>query len=311
MLSVKIKETIMNNLLKLPLLEQYISENGYNSNFTVPFLKGKSTVELQNWKDYQDLKKGIITFRQSGIRVKAPNYYPCLTHIPNIPIIYENGNYRYLNKEELLTLQSFPLNYKFPPNYSLKKIASLLGNSINLTAIQYFLKDKWFANLNFVDCFAGLGGFHLVLNSLNNNCVLAIDKNKSCQETYTLNFPTTPFLLGDINSKEIQKQIINSEFDLLCAGFPCQNFSKAGKQTHNSKELDSLLTIISKKQPNYLLLESVPNFLNNVGLNQLIRGLLGYSLNFQIINPKDLGIKQNRPRLFIWGQKNKLTNHEN
>jgi len=42
----------MNNLLKLPLLEQYISENGYSSNFTVPFLKRKSIVQLQNWKDY-------------------------------------------------------------------------------------------------------------------------------------------------------------------------------------------------------------------------------------------------------------------
>jgi len=86
----------MSNLTTLPLLEKYITENGVTPRFTVPFLSRKNqfNVELQNWKDYQDLKKGIITIRQSGIRVKAPDYFPCLTHNPVIPIIYENG-YRY------------------------------------------------------------------------------------------------------------------------------------------------------------------------------------------------------------------------
>jgi len=58
------------NLNKLSLLEQYIAENGTKSSFNVPFLsrKNKHNVELQNWKDYQDLRKGIITIRQSGIR---------------------------------------------------------------------------------------------------------------------------------------------------------------------------------------------------------------------------------------------------
>src|SRR3954471_19941867 len=119
--------TKMNNLEKLPLLEKHILENGASARFTVPFLTRKNTynVELQNWKDYQDIRKGIITIRQSGIRVKAPDYYPCLTHNPVIPIIYEEG-YRYLNQSELLSLQSFPTNYQFPTNYSLTKIASLL-----------------------------------------------------------------------------------------------------------------------------------------------------------------------------------------
>jgi len=297
----KRKKKIMNNLIKLTLLEQYISENGYSRQFSVPFSKG--TVQLSKWKDYRDLKKGIITFRQSGIRVNSPDCFPCLTNIPNIPIIYENSDYRYLNKEELLSLQSFPLTYKFPTNYNLKKIASLLGNSANIEAIKHFVKQNYGKdfNLSFIDLFSGIGAFH---QALGNNCVLAVDNNKQCQETYKLNFPTTPFRLGDINAKEIQKQIITTEFDLLCAGFPCQNFSKAGKQTHQSQELTSLLKIIKKKQPNYLLLENVPNFLNNTGLNQLIKGLLGYSINLKILNPKDLGIKHNRPRLFIWAKKN-------
>ncbi|MCE8163378.1 MAG: DNA cytosine methyltransferase, partial [Candidatus Moeniiplasma glomeromycotorum] len=128
--------------------------------------------------------------------------------------------------------------------------------------------------------------------------------NKSCAETYQLNFPNTPFISGDINSKEIQKRIIETDFDLLAAGFPCQSFSKAGKMIGGSLELESLLKIIQKKQPTYILLENVPQFLNSPKLNKLVKGLLGYQCVFEIINPKDLKVKQNRPRLFIWGARN-------
>ena len=138
------------NLNNLVLLEQYIAENEAKSRFSVPFLSRKNTynVELQNWSDYQDIRKGIITIRQSGIRVKAPDYYPCLTHNPVIPIIYKDG-YRYLNQSELLELQSFPTNYQFPTNYSLTKIASLLGNSVNVEVIKYFVKKKLCPKIHF------------------------------------------------------------------------------------------------------------------------------------------------------------------
>jgi len=215
-----------------------------------------------------------------------------------------------LNKSELLSLQSFPTNYRFPDNYSLTKIASLLGNSINLTALQHFLKDKFsFNNLKFVDLFSGIGAFHLAVKELGkasglpgaflNKCVLALDINKSCVEVYQLNFPTTPFLKGDINQKEIQQQIIETDFDLLCAGFPCQPYSKAGQAQGTSPELTNLSTIIKKKQPNYLLFENVPNFLLYESSKFLLPLLTNYQLQMAVINPKDLGIKQNRPRLFI------------
>ena len=123
------------------------------------------------------------------------------------------------------------------------------------------------------------------------------------ENLYQLNFFATHFLQGDINDKKIQQEIYRQEFDLLCAGFPCQSFSKAGKRTGESLELESLIKIIQKKQPPYILLETVPNFLNSLGLNKLVRALLNYECSFEIINPKDLGIKQNRPRLFMWGKR--------
>jgi len=246
------------------------------------------------------VRKGIITIRQSGIRVKSPDYFPCLTHNPVVPIIYDQG-YRYLNQQELLELQSFPISYQFSTNYSLTKIASLLGNSVNVEVIRHFVKKNYGRefDLTYVELFSGIGGFHLGLLGGCGVCVLAVDNNKSCAETYQLNFPTTPFLLGDINDKKVWQQIIKQEFQLLVAGFPCQPYSKASKKTGESKELDSLLKIVKKKQPPYILLENVPNFLTTLGLNKLVKGLLGYSCNYEIINPKDLGIKQNRPRLFV------------
>lgn len=296
----------MTNLTKLPLLEQYITENGTQSKFSVPFFKRKNqhNVELQNWSKYQDLRKGIITIRQSGIRVKSPDYYPCLTYNPgSLPIIYDNG-YRYLNQPELLALQSFPASYQFPANYSLTKIASLLGNSVNVQAVKHFIKQQEISQVtSFVDLFAGIGGFHLALKDYA-RCVLAVDINKNSSKTYQLNFPATLFLLGNINDKGIQKQIILQEFDLLCAGFPCQPFSRAGKKSETSPELTSLLAIIKKKQPNYLLLESVLPFLKSRQVNELLSQLItNYQLSLAVINPKDLGVKQNRPRLFVWGSK--------
>jgi DNA (cytosine-5)-methyltransferase 1 len=205
-----------------------------------------------------------------------------------------------LNKQELLSLQSFKVDYQFPINYSLTKIASLLGNSANVEVIKYFVRKNYNQkdfDLTWVDLFCGIGAFAQALNQ--GSCVLAVDNNKSCAKTYQLNFFATHFLQGDINDKKIQQEIYRQEFDLLCAGFPCQSFSKAGKRTGESLELESLIKIIQKKQPPYILLETVPNFLNSFGLNKLVRALLNYECSFEIINPKDLGIKQNRPRLFM------------
>src|ERR1700722_19154970 len=125
--------------------------------------------------------------------------------------------------------------------------------------IEFYQSTKPF---KFVDLFAGIGGFHLTLDGFG-KCVLASDNNKDCQAVYQLNFPSTPFLLGDINDKEIQKKIIEADFNLLCAGFPCQPYSKANT-SKNKKDtvIGSLLAIIEKKRPQFLFLENVPQLLN-------------------------------------------------
>ena len=80
----------------------------------------------------------------------------------------------------------------------------------------------------FIDLFAGIGGFHQAMRYLGGKCVMAAEINQACQETYKLNFSTEEGgIRGDVNLID-PKEI--APFDVLCAGFPCQPFSKAGQQ---------------------------------------------------------------------------------
>lgn len=91
----------------------------------------------------------------------------------------------------------------------------MLGASESHMAFQY------------VDLCAGIGGFHQAMKSLGGKCVGAAEVNDSCVDAYKANFPDTP-MLGDITTIDHPYDI--PAFDLVCAGFPCQPFSKAGKQ---------------------------------------------------------------------------------
>lgn len=77
----------------------------------------------------------------------------------------------------------------------------------------------------FIDLFAGLGGFHLALEKLGCKCVFASELQQELQKLYFLNHGIKCH--GDINQVNIENDI--PSHDILCAGFPCQPFSKAGK----------------------------------------------------------------------------------
>lgn len=79
--------------------------------------------------------------------------------------------------------------------------------------------------LKFIDLFAGLGGFHLALADLGHNCVFASELNEELRELYEKNHNTK--IQGDINEVDVNSI---PKHDILCAGFPCQPFSKAGAQ---------------------------------------------------------------------------------
>lgn len=117
------------------------------------------------------------------------------------------------------------------------------------------------AKLKFIDLFAGLGGFHLALEKLGCECVFASEIQPELQSLYERNFGMK--CSGDINEIDITKDI--PDHDILCAGFPCQPFSQAGKQQgfDDQKRRGNLFykiwEILECKKPEFVFLENVPN----------------------------------------------------
>ena len=179
-----------------------------------------------------------------------------------------------------------------------------LSGSLNIPFLP--IKNPKF---KFIDLFAGIGGFRLALQNLGGKCVFTSEWNNDAKRTYRANFGETPF--GDI-TKEETKAYIPNDFDVLCAGFPCQAFSIAGKRggfedTRGTLFFD-VAEIIKTKQPKAVFLENVKGLRNHNGgktlatILNVLRNDLGYFVpEPQIINAKDFGVPQNRERIFIVG----------
>ena len=155
--------------------------------------------------------------------------------------------------------------------------------------------------LKFIDLCSGIGGFHFGLKK--HKCVLACDINKWCRESYETNFNIKcKEDIFDLNVNEL------CNFDILCAGFPCQPFSSAGlkkgMKDDRSKVYDKILNIILEKQPKIVLLENVKNLLIiNKGevIKEIISDLekLNYNVSFGLLNTANFGLAQNRERVYI------------
>lgn len=163
--------------------------------------------------------------------------------------------------------------------------------------------------MKFIDLFAGLGGFHKALHELGHECVFASEIDPTLQKLYENNWGIKA--KGDI--KKIVKDDIDSipEHDILCAGFPCQPFSKAGKQA-GMKDLergtlfDEIVKILKHRMPNFFILENVPFIRehdNQETWNYMKKELesVGYEVDHEVYSPQDFGIPQHRKRIFIVG----------
>ena len=158
----------------------------------------------------------------------------------------------------------------------------------------------------FIDLFAGIGGFHQAMESLGGECVFASDIDADCRKTYEDNYGITPE--GDIT--KIEAKDIPAH-DVLCAGFPCQSFSKAGNRLGFKDETKGTLffdvcRILDFHKPKYALLENVRNLASHDHGNtwKVIHDSLdelGYNLLPEpvIFSPHYLGIPQHRERVYI------------
>lgn len=182
-------------------------------------------------------------------------------------------------------------------------------------ALQYGMFDSFEipfpANDNytfqFIDLFAGIGGFRIALQNLGGKCVFSSEWDKNAQYTYRANFGETPF--GDITKDDI-KAYIPHKFDVLCAGFPCQAFSIAGKQKGFSDTRGTLFfdieQIIEKHKPKVVFLENVKNLVShNKGktfkvILEILEQKLKYKVFYKVLNSMThANVPQNRERIFI------------
>ncbi len=159
----------------------------------------------------------------------------------------------------------------------------------------------------FIDLFAGIGGFRLALQKVGGKCVYTSEWDNAAKKTYRENFGEIPF--GDI-TKESNKNYIPNEFDILCAGFPCQAFSIAGNRkgfldTRGTLFFD-IEQIIEKHRPKVVFLENVKNLVSHdkgktfKTIIEILEKKLNYKTYSTVLNSMThANIPQNRERVFI------------
>jgi DNA (cytosine-5)-methyltransferase 1 len=219
----------------------------------------------------------------------------------------DNGVSKHFKKEAEKVLKEYVTYKNEEENFRLVKEDALQQLLFEVNDVPFPTPENY--KFKFIDLFAGVGGFRLAMQNLGGKCIFTSEWDKDAQRTYRANFGEVPF--GDI-TKEETKKFIPDGFDILCAGFPCQAFSIAGKRggfedTRGTLFFD-VAEIIKRKKPKAIFLENVKGLRNHNGGSTLatILNVLRNDLDYfvpepQIVNAKDFGVPQHRERIYIVG----------
>lgn len=214
------------------------------------------------------------------------------------------------NNEIVASIADYIQNFK-----NSERIDNFSSNVVAEPELQYGLFKEFFNvpfpspkahKFTFIDLFAGIGGFRIAMQNTGGKCVFSSEWDKFAQKTYFENFGDYPF--GDITKKETKK-FVPDDFDILCAGFPCQAFSIAGLRKGFADTRGTLFfdvaEIIKNKKPKAVFLENVKNLYTHDNGNtfNVIKSTLeelGYHVFHKIMSPSEYAnIPQNRERIFI------------
>lgn len=168
-------------------------------------------------------------------------------------------------------------------------------------------------SFTFVDLFAGIGGFHAALGAMGGKCVYASEWDKDAARIYERNWSIKP--AGDITKDANENVMAVPNHDVLVGGFPCQPFSKSGKQLGMEETRGTLFWNIAKiieiRRPTLVLLENVRNIAGPRHIHEwavIINTLqeLGYRVSKTplVLSPHEIapqfgGRPQIRDRVFI------------
>lgn len=178
-----------------------------------------------------------------------------------------------------------------------------------LSVLRLFMEGVITGTIRFFDLFSGIGGFREGLNRAGGfTCVGHCEVDAHADKNYRLLFDTEgEWFCDDARAIETGRMPC---FDLLCAGFPCQAFSIAGKREGFADARGTLFFEIARlaeaRQPAYFLLENVPGLLSHDKGRTFHTILstfwkLGYHVEWKVLNSKDFGIPQSRKRVYIVG----------
>lgn len=261
------------SLTKVELLEKCQELN-------ITKCKSKNKTELITLINKKIQPKNIeITINETSNKNTKINQ----THISNIEFILEDEN----EDEQIYN----------------NEIINNLEDNYNVFEEEFVPETD--SNLKFIDLFCGIGGFHQAIHKLGFECVFASDIDENCRKTYETNYGLKTH--GDITKINIS-EIPN--FDILCGGFPCQPFSKAGFQKGFNDNRGNLFfnicDIVKEHKPKYIILENVRNLASHDNGNtwSVIKkhmdelGYYTYS-NPVLLNVLHFNIPQNRERVVI------------
>jgi DNA (cytosine-5)-methyltransferase 1 len=218
-----------------------------------------------------------------------------------------NGVSKHYKKDALKVLKEYVEYKKEEENLTIVAEDALQYLLFEVENVPFPTPDNY--KFKFIDLFAGIGGFRIAMQNLGGKCVFTSEWDKEAQKTYRANFGEVPF--GDITKPHI-KSYIPKEFDILCAGFPCQAFSIAGKRggfddTRGTLFFD-VAEIIKQHKPKAIFLENVKGLRSHEKgktletILNVLRNDLGYFVpEPKIINAKEFGVPQNRERIYIVG----------
>lgn len=178
------------------------------------------------------------------------------------------------------------------------------------------------STFRFVDLFAGIGGFHAAMKTLGGRCVYAVEIDPRARRVYEANWGDAASGLNQVGDIALDAPAEIPDHEVLCAGFPCQPFSKSGAQNGMDEARGTLFyniaEIIKVKRPLVVVLENVRNLVGPRHRHEwdvIIRTLrqLGYHVGRtpaifspHLLPPRLGGTPQVRERVFITATRSRM-----
>jgi DNA (cytosine-5)-methyltransferase 1 len=157
--------------------------------------------------------------------------------------------------------------------------------------------------MKFISLFSGIGGFDLGLERAGMQCVAQVEIDDFCQKVLTKNFPNVP-KFKDV--RDVGKHNL-PESDVVCAGFPCQPHSVAGKRLASADERDlwsETARVVGEINPKWFVGENVRGLLSSENgrfFGRILRDLvrIGYDIEWFVLSAEALGAPHKRERVFV------------